>query len=86
MQQLSGKPVVDYPCAWEYRIIGADAEDMRAAVAAVLGSRSYTLREANQSRSGRWRSMSLELVVQSEEDRNTIHRELTAHRWIRLAL
>jgi uncharacterized protein len=86
LQHLSGKPVVEYPCPWEYRIIGGSPEDMRAAVAEVLGERSYTLHEANQSSSGRWRSMSLELVVHSEEERNAIHRDLTAHRWIRLAL
>jgi uncharacterized protein len=86
LQPLSGKPVIEYPCPWEYRIIGSDPDQMRAAVGEVLDGRDHTLREANHSRSGRWLSMSLELVVHSEEDRNDLHRALTGHRWIRMAL
>lgn len=86
MQPLTGKPIIEYPCSWEWRIIGSDPDHMRAAVAEVLEERDYTLEEANRSRAGRWLSMSLELEVASEQDRNHIHRALTGHRWIRMAL
>ncbi|MFW5875854.1 MAG: DUF493 domain-containing protein [Myxococcota bacterium] len=86
MEPLTGKPVIEYPCAWEWRVIGSDPDQVKAAVAEVLAEREHTLRSANRSPKGRWLSMSLELEVQSEADRDAIHRALTGHRWIRLAL
>ncbi|MFW6052088.1 MAG: DUF493 domain-containing protein [Myxococcota bacterium] len=86
MQTLAGKPIVEYPCSWQWRIIGTDPDRLRSAVAEVVTDRDFVLHEANRSPAGRWLSMHLELEVASERDRNDIHRALTGHRWIRLAL
>lgn len=85
-QQQPKKPVIHYPCQWEYRIIGADPERMRLAVADILGNEDYSLQEANWSRQRRWLSMSLELVVINEAHRYEVHRALREHPDIRMVL
>lgn len=83
---LPQKPIIHYPCEWEYRIIGADPGRMRSAVEEILGDEQYTLEEANWSRQGRWLSMSLRLVVINEAHRYELHRVLREHPDIRMVL
>lgn len=80
------KPVIHYPCNWEYRIIGSDPGRMRDAVAEILGDEDYSLEEANRSRQGRWLSMSLQLTVINEAHRYEVHRLLREHPDIRMVL
>jgi hypothetical protein len=85
--KLPAKPIIHYPCEWEYRIIGADADAMRAAVEEILGERErYTLEEARRSREGRWLSMSLKLTVVNEAHRYELHRVLREHPAVRMVL
>lgn len=84
LKELRGKPLVYYPCEWEYRIIGRDTGDIRQAVEDVVGDRVCTLREAN--RKGKYVSMSMKLVVDSEEQRNRVHRMLVEHEHVRMVL
>lgn len=87
MPTLPDRPLIEYPCEWEYRIIGSDLDQIRAAVLEIMGSEEgYSLTPANRSREGRWLSMSLTLVVPSEERRDAIHKALQEHRSIRFVL
>jgi putative lipoic acid-binding regulatory protein len=63
------KPEIFYPCPWNYRIIGSDELQMRAAVREIVGQVAYTLELSNQSRGGKYRSLDLELVVVDEAQR-----------------
>ena len=80
------KPEIAYPCPWEYRIIGTSDELIRAAVAEVVGDVAHTLRAARVSRSGRFVSFSLELVVRDEAHRLTIYEALCEHGHIKIVL
>lgn len=86
MARFPERPLIEYPCEWEYRVIGSDREQIRAAVAEVMGDATYSLTDANRSREGRWLSMSLQVVVASEERRDAIHKALHEHRSIRFVL
>lgn len=80
------RPVIDYPCRWEYRVIGADAGAMGQAVAEVLGREKYTLTEGKRSPAGRWLSLSLQLEVISDSHRHAVHHALREHPAIRMVL
>lgn len=80
------KPHIDYPCEWEFRIIGADAAAMEAAVAHVLGDEAYSLTPSKQSPEGRWCSLKLEMRVLNEPHRNQVHRLLREHPAVRMVL
>ena len=80
------KPQIDYPCPWEYRIIGQDAAKLRQAVAAVLGTRQYSIRPSHESSSGKYVSLSVETIVPDEAYRLDTFESLRSHVDIRMVL
>ena len=67
------KQVIEYPCQWSFRIIGKDENLMRSAVKKCLIKTEYQLTTSNTSRSGKYVSLNLEIVVLNEDVRNKIH-------------
>lgn len=82
----SDKPQIDYPCPWEYRIIGQDVAKLRQAVASVLGTRAYSIRPSHESSSGKYVSLSVEIVVPDEAYRLSTFESLRSHADIRMVL
>ncbi|MCE3039975.1 YbeD family protein [Helicobacter anatolicus] len=66
---------IDYPCVWEYRIIGDNQEAICAAVFEIL-TRPYELKVANHSKKGRFISMHLSTEVLNQEERDLIFQKL----------
>ena len=79
-------PEINYPCQWQYRIIGEDRTAMYQAVASSVEPSIYTLTEANVSSSGRYLSLSLELIVQNDAERLRFYQLLAEHPAIRMVL
>ncbi len=75
-----------YPCAWQYKVIGRDQFLMRAAIGEILADLEYALELSNTSRTGKYCSLLLTLVVASEEHRNAIFAALTNHRDVTIVL
>lgn len=81
------KPVVEYPCPWGYKVIGPEEESMRVAVKECLdsclnantGDREFELGQSRTSKGGKYVSLSLNLTVQDETERNAIFAALTKH-------
>ena len=82
----SQKPVVEYPCPWGYKVIGPEEESMRAAVKECLdtclnsntGDREFELGHSRSSKGGKYVSLSLNLTVQDEAEREAIFEALTS--------
>lgn len=80
-----GKPVVEYPCLWGYKVIGPDEESMRTAVKLCLdsclndnsGDREFELGQSRTSKGGKYISLSLNLTVNDEKERDAIFQALT---------
>lgn len=68
-----------FPCPWTYTIFGPDEVLLREAVAAVVGDARHTLELSRESRTGKYRSMHLEVVVRDDEERLSIFRTLHGH-------
>ncbi len=74
------KPVVEYPCPWSYKIIGPDEEAMRTAVRECLdrhlardsGDREFELGQSRVSKGGKYVSLSLNLTVQDQAERDAL--------------
>ncbi|GAB4344502.1 MAG: hypothetical protein Kow0089_21080 [Desulfobulbaceae bacterium] len=79
------RPKIDYPCSWQYRIIGESVSEMERIVAGLVHE-EYTLTRSNVSRNGRYVSLSLELVVESEARRLELYRLLGAESQIKVVL
>jgi putative lipoic acid-binding regulatory protein len=83
---IAGRPVVEYPCRWEYKTIGLDEVLMRAAIAEIMADLEHELSYSRNSRAGRYCSLLLAVTVESEDHRNAIFTALKRHRDIRLVL
>jgi len=73
------KPEINYPCRWEYRIIGPDEQELRRGAAAVMAGREHDISLANVSKTGKYLSLALCVTVLNESDRNVIFAALAAH-------
>ncbi len=72
--QDSCKPKIDYPCTWQYKIIGISKADICRVVESVVQEQPYVLTDSHVSRSGRYVSMNLEMTVHDEEQRLALYR------------
>ena len=80
------RPEILYPCIWSYQIIGADEQQLRAAVGEVIGESPHTLKAGNVSPGGKYRSLGLETRVEDERERLAIFVRLSKHPAIRFVL
>ena len=80
------KPIIDYPCQWIYTVIGMEQGLMHQAVAEIVTDTDYSLTLSNTSRTGKYCSLKLEMIVSSEGERNRIYQSLQNHRAIKMVL
>ncbi|MDE2799199.1 MAG: DUF493 domain-containing protein [Gemmatimonadota bacterium] len=83
---LERQPEIEYPCLWNFKIIGREEKHMRRAIAKIVGDSDYTLTFSNQSRYGKYRSLNLDMVVLDESHRLNIYEALRHHRSIQIVL
>ncbi len=86
INDLDQKLELDYPCTWCYKLISEHEKHTKEAVLDVISERIHTLSHSNSSKSGKYVSMNLELLVQNEDDRNFIYEALKAHQKIKMVL
>ena len=81
-------PHIDYPCWWQYKLIGSSEIDIRAAVVAVMADKEmqHELSSSNISRTGRYCSMLLEVLVPDEQVRRDLHGQLRSQAHIIMVL
>ena len=75
-----------YPCSWTYKLIGHEKEAIQKAIHDVIVERSHNLNHSNASKTGKYVSMNLELVIQNDDERNFIYEALKAHQNIKMVL
>mgnify|MGYP001042901435 CR=1 FL=1 len=75
-----------YPCPWEYKVIGASEEEMMRAVSAIVQDRACTITPSRSSATGRYCSLRVSLVVESDSHRVAVYEALRGHPAIRIVL
>ena len=86
INDLDQKLELEYPCNWTYKVITEHEDHTKEAVIEVVCERIHSLKHSNISKSGKYVSMNLELLVHNEEDRNFIYEALKAHQKIKMVL
>jgi len=84
-EEKNRKPIVEYPCPWGYKVIGLEEESLRGAVNKCMktclnqnsGDREFELGLSRSSTGGKYISLSLNLTVQDEAERDTIFQTLS---------
>ncbi len=82
----AGRPIIEYPCPWEYTAIGCDEGLMREAIAEIMADCPHDVSFSHSSRTGRYCSLLLAVTVESEDQRIAIFAALKGHRHIRMVL
>lgn len=75
-----------YPCSWTYKLIGHEKEAIQKAIHEVILEREHKLTHSNASKTGKYISLNLDLLVHNEDDRNFIYEALKAHQHIKMVL
>ena len=82
----SKKPNINYPCDWQYKVIGTDVDEMiKAAELAVIGM-DYKISSSNVSSKGKYFSINLKVFVTSEVIRDIIFANLEANEFVKMVL
>ena len=80
------KVELEYPCSWSYKLIGLEVTIIKQAIFDVIIEKEHTLKTSNKSKTGKYISMNLDIIVQSEDERNFIYESLKAHQHIKMVL
>jgi len=71
-EPIEGQPEIEYPCQWEFKVIGTDEAALRRAIEEIVGDRPHELTFSHRSRGGKYSSLRLSVHVDDEECRNAI--------------
>lgn len=80
------KLVIDYPCDWDFRLIGFDQESIQKAVTEILPDSPYEIEPGNESAGGKYVSMILIKQVSSDDERTGLYEKLKNHSAIKMVL
>jgi len=80
------KVVLEYPCNWCYKLIASEKEALQQAIKDVIDERDHKLTPSNKSKTGKYVSMNLDLLVHNEDDRTFIFEALKKHQDIKMVL
>lgn len=86
INELDQKLELTYPCDWRYKIVGEEREKLERAIREVIIERTHTLAHSNTSRTGKYVSLNLDLLVHNEDDRQFIFEALKAHPDVKMVL
>ena len=70
---------IDYPCEWVYKIIGSDKESVHNAIASIIQDSEYQINDSNTSKTGKYLSFDVKVVVGDEAYRNKIYQAFKEH-------
>lgn len=77
---------MEYPCRWIYKIIGSDSGEMKEAIEKIAEGCNYTVTPSNISKTGRYNSLNLEVLVDDEGHRTGIYDKLRDHPAVKTVL
>ena len=77
---------LEYPCEWQYKLIGRDEGILRDIIREVIQERTCSVTVSNWSRTGKYVCVNLELIVLNEGDRTDIFEALREHPAVKMVL
>ncbi len=76
---------IDYPCLWNYTVIGSDESGMRAAIADVTAG-AGDVRASRSSATGKYVSLNIAVQVENEQRRIAIYEALRKEPSVKMVL
>ena len=66
------KPQIEYPCVWDYKVIGQDRALIPQNIDIILENFEFSQRSANKSATGKYTSFHVSVRVTSQMERDHI--------------
>ena len=82
----SKKPNIEYPCNWDYKVIGTDVDEMIKAIEQVVIGMGYKISSSIVSSKGKYFSINLKVFVTSEVIRDIIFVKLKDNEFVKMVL
>jgi len=79
------KPEIEYPCLWNYKVVGTDASDLKKTIKTIILN-PYELTPSKVSKKGKYISLNLNIKVKSESHRDEIYENLKASKQIKMVM
>jgi putative lipoic acid-binding regulatory protein len=70
---------IDYPCEWIYKVIGSGKESVHNAIASIIQDSEYHINDSNTSKTGKYLSFNVTVMVGDEAYRNKIYQAFKVH-------
>jgi len=80
------KPAIDYPTKWGYKVIGTDVDKLLKAVEEATPGLKYEVTPSNVSKSEKYYSLNVIVIVPSEVVRDLVFQKLSDHRDIKMVI
>jgi putative lipoic acid-binding regulatory protein len=82
----SKKPNIDYPCDWNYRVIGTNVDEMIKVIEIAVAGIEHEINSSNVSSKGNYFSLNLKVFVTSEVIRDSIFAKLNSNKFVKMVL
>lgn len=70
------KPEIEYPCDWDYKIIGNNVDGILYAIEDAAQGLDYQVSPSNVSKTGKYVSINLKVKVENEYIRDSVYSSL----------
>lgn len=80
------RPDIEYPCMWQYKVIGRDRTLMEAAIQIICGHAPVTVSFSHSSSSGKYHSLNVEIEVVDEKTRDALFLAFKEHQDITMVI
>jgi len=77
---------IQYPCEWDYTVIGADETLLRKAVAECCCGKEHKVEFSKKSKAGKYVSLAVKAKVCDEEERLKLFTALGKHPAVKMVL
>jgi uncharacterized protein len=84
--QSNKKLKLEYPCDWTFKLIGENQDLIQSAAKEIVGNKQYHIESSNQSKGGKYVSMTLILEVSSDTERIQLYEKMKNHVSIKMVL
>ena len=75
-----------YPCEWAYKVIGYQETAIRQAISEIITDKSFEVGFSKQSSTKKYVSLNLDLMLESEVEREDIYLALKQHPAVKMVL
>ena len=77
---------LDYPCNWTYKLVVRKEQNINKIIKEVLEDRKHGVKPSKTSSKGKFKSYTLDCIVEDEEDRKALYQVLGDHEHIKMVV